>query len=154
MNKRLYAAAGRLGDAERRAPKGAFWGSIHGTLVHLLWGDSHWMSRFDGWPRPATPIKESDHFIEDFTELCVARDKAVVDISRWAGRGRRHLARRGHGVVQRRRRARGPRPEAAPHHRFFDHQTHHRGQAHALLTAAGQETGGTDLFLIVPPMIA
>ena len=33
---------------------------------------------------------------------------------------------------------------------FFNHQTHHRGQVHAMLTAAGQETGDTDLFLIVP----
>jgi uncharacterized damage-inducible protein DinB len=36
---------------------------------------------------------------------------------------------------------------------FFNHQTHHRGQAHALLTAAGQQTGDTDLFLVVPPPI-
>src|SRR5882762_1380078 len=86
MNRRLYAAAGRLSDAERRAAKGAFWGSIHGTLVHILWGDSQWMSRFDGWPRPATPIKQSGHFIEDFTELCAARLKADADISRWLAR--------------------------------------------------------------------
>ena len=33
---------------------------------------------------------------------------------------------------------------------FFNHQTHHRGQAHALLTACGQDTGDTDLFLVVP----
>jgi uncharacterized damage-inducible protein DinB len=37
---------------------------------------------------------------------------------------------------------------------FFNHQTHHRGQAHALLTAAGQPTGDTDLFLVIPEMIA
>ncbi len=36
---------------------------------------------------------------------------------------------------------------------FFNHQTHHRGQAHALLTAAGQETGDTDLFLLVPAVV-
>jgi uncharacterized damage-inducible protein DinB len=33
---------------------------------------------------------------------------------------------------------------------FFNHQTHHRGQAHALLTACHQDTGDTDLFLVVP----
>ena len=75
MNRRLSGAAGRLSDSERRAAKGAFWGSIHGTLVHILWGDHQWMSRFDNWPRPATPIRESDHFIEAFAELCAARDK-------------------------------------------------------------------------------
>jgi hypothetical protein len=86
MNRRLYAAAGRLSDAERRAPRGAFWGSLHGTLVHILWGDSQWMSRFDNWPRPSTPIKQSDHFIEDFGELRAARDKADANISRWAAK--------------------------------------------------------------------
>src|SRR5438067_13517691 len=84
MNRRLYTAAGRLGEAERRASKGAFWSSIHGTLVHILWGDTQWMSRFDNWPKPATPIKESDHFVEEFAELCAARKKADADISRWA----------------------------------------------------------------------
>jgi uncharacterized damage-inducible protein DinB len=33
---------------------------------------------------------------------------------------------------------------------LFNHQTHHRGQAHALLTACGQQTGDTDLFLVLP----
>ena len=45
MNRRLYAAAARLTDAERRTDRGAFWGSIHGTLNHLVWGDTQWMSR-------------------------------------------------------------------------------------------------------------
>jgi len=47
MNRRLYGAAARLSDAERRLSRDAFWGSIHGTLTHLLWGDQQWMSRFD-----------------------------------------------------------------------------------------------------------
>ncbi len=37
---------------------------------------------------------------------------------------------------------------------FFNHQTHHRGQAHALITAAGETTDDTDLFLVIPQMIA
>src|SRR6266851_2971150 len=86
MNRRLYAAANRLSDAERRRDRGAFWHSIHGTLAHILWGDSQWMSRFDNWPRPATAIKQSDQFIEDWEELCAARDKADADIVRWAGK--------------------------------------------------------------------
>ena len=47
MNRRLYGAAARLTDAERKADRGAFWKSIHGTLTHILWGDTQWMSRFD-----------------------------------------------------------------------------------------------------------
>src|SRR5204863_5783822 len=83
MNRRLYAGAERLGEEERRRDRGAFWYSLHGTLVHILWGDAQWMSRFDGWERPATPIKQSDHLIEGWAELCAAREKADADISRW-----------------------------------------------------------------------
>src|SRR5438067_905513 len=72
MNRRLYAAANRLSEEERRRDRGAFWHSLHGTLVHILWGDAQWMSRFDGWQRPSTPIKQSDHYIEEWAELRAA----------------------------------------------------------------------------------
>ena len=49
MNSRIYAAAARLGEAERRRDRGAFWHSIQGTLSHLLWADRMWMSRLAGW---------------------------------------------------------------------------------------------------------
>jgi uncharacterized damage-inducible protein DinB len=86
MNRRLYGAAARLSDVERRKPRGAFWGSIHGTLTHILWGDRQWMSRFDAWPKPATPIKQSASMIDDFATLTTEREKADVDISRWANK--------------------------------------------------------------------
>jgi uncharacterized damage-inducible protein DinB len=41
------------------------------------------------------------------------------------------------------------RPRGVVVTHFFNHQTHHRGQVHAMLTAAGETTGDTDLFLIV-----
>lgn len=150
MNRRLYAAAARLGDAERKADRGAFWGSIHGTLVHLYWGDCQWMSRFDGWEKPDVPIKQSAAMIADFDELQAKRVKADAGIEAWAGRiDDAWLAEDlvwFSGAAQREmRRAKG---KLLVH--FFNHQTHHRGQVHALLTAQGQETGDTDLFLVVP----
>ncbi|MBV8121548.1 MAG: damage-inducible protein DinB, partial [Alphaproteobacteria bacterium] len=84
MNRRLYGAAARLPDDERRRPRGAFWGSIHGTLTHILWGDRQWMSRFDNWPKPATPIRESAGMIDDFAELMHEREQADGEITRWA----------------------------------------------------------------------
>ena len=45
QNQNLYSAANRLSDEERRCERGAFWGSIHKTLNHILWGDQMWMSR-------------------------------------------------------------------------------------------------------------
>jgi len=49
MNCRIYGAAGRLTDDDRKLDRGAFFGSIHGTLNHLLWADQTWMSRLAGW---------------------------------------------------------------------------------------------------------
>jgi uncharacterized damage-inducible protein DinB len=150
MNHRLYAAAARLTDAERKADRGAFWKSIHGTLTHILWGDTQWMSRFDNWPKPEVPIKQSAGMIEDFATLRARRVKADADIIDWAERANEAWLAEDlvwfSGAAQKEmRRKKGP---LVVH--FFNHQTHHRGQAHALLTACGQDTGDTDLFLVVP----
>jgi uncharacterized damage-inducible protein DinB len=149
MNRRLYAAAQRLGDPARRLPRGAFWGSIHGTLCHLLWGDRMWMSRFDGWEKPTLRQKDSAMLITDFDELRRARVDADQKISSWAGRvSETWLC--GEQVwfsVSVNKELRQPRSLLVTH--FFNHQTHHRGQAHAMITAAGEEIGDTDLFLIV-----
>src|SRR6478672_9374477 len=86
MNRRIYAAAHRLPETARRLERGAFWGSIHGTLCHLLWGDQIWMSRFDGWPKPAVRQRESSMLIAEFEELSRARTDADAKISSWAER--------------------------------------------------------------------
>ena len=41
------------------------------------------------------------------------------------------------------------KPKALLVTHFFNHQTHHRGQVHAMLTAAGEKTGDTDLPFIL-----
>jgi uncharacterized damage-inducible protein DinB len=150
MNRRLYVAAARLSDAERRLPRGAFWGSIHGTFNHLLWGDRQWMSRFDNWPKPEIAIRQSAGLIDDFDALSTARKKADADISRWAAKVEEAWLEDDlvwfSGAAD--REVRAPKRLLVTH--FFNHQTHHRGQVHAMLTAAGQQTGDTDLFLLVP----
>ena len=149
MNRRIYAAAGRLPDAVRREQRGAFWGSIHGTLCHLLWGDQMWMSRFDYWPKPSIVQKQSAGLIEDFDELHRTRAEADAKISDWALRVTEAWLAEDQvwfsASVQ--RELRQPRSLLVTH--FFNHQTHHRGQAHAMITAAGEQTGDTDLFLLV-----
>ena|SRR5690348_3731364 len=149
MNRRIYAAAARLSDADRRKPRGAFWGSIHGTLCHVLWGDQAWMSRFDGWPKPAVSQKESAGLVADFDELRRLRVDADAKISDWAQRVdeawlAQDLVWFSQSVQKEQRQ---PRGFLVTH--FFNHQTHHRGQAHAMITAAGEQTGDTDLFLVV-----
>jgi len=149
MNRRIYAAAQRLPERERRLARGAFWGSIHGTLCHLLWGDRMWMSRFDDWPKPTISQKDSATLIDDFDELARARIEADERISSWA----EHLG--AEWLAQEQvwfsasinRELRQPRSLLVTH--FFNHQTHHRGQAHAMITACGEKTGDTDLFLVL-----
>jgi uncharacterized damage-inducible protein DinB len=149
MNRRLYAAASRLPDAARRADRGAFWGSIHGTLNHLVWGDRIWMARFAGWPKPRVPMPESAGLIGDFAELAAARETLDAALSAWAAQvGEAWLAGEEtwhSGAAQRMQTH--PRSLLVTH--LFNHQTHHRGQVHAMLTAAGERTGDTDLFLVL-----
>ena len=149
MNRRIYAAAHRLPDSERRRARGAFWGSIHGTLCHLLWGDQIWMSRFDGWAKPTVSQKESPALIDDFGELARARTDADERISSWAERvSEEWLAQEQVWFsASINRELRQPRSLLVTH--FFNHQTHHRGQAHAMITACGEKTGDTDLFLVI-----
>ena len=151
MNRRLYAAAARIPDPARREPRGAFWGSLHGTLCHLLWGDQMWMSRFDGWTKPTVIQKQSPTLVDDFDELRRLRVDADEKISAWAGRVTEAWLAEDQtwfsASVQ--KELRSPRSFLVTH--FFNHQTHHRGQAHALITACGENTGDTDLFLVVEP---
>ena len=151
MNRRLYAAAARIPDPARREPRGAFWGSLHGTLCHLLWGDQMWMSRFDGWTKSTVIQKQSPTLVDDFDELRRLRVDADEKISAWAGRVTEAWLAEDQSwfsaSVQ--KELRSPRSFLVTH--FFNHQTHHRGQAHALITACGENTGDTDLFLVVEP---
>lgn len=153
MNRRLYAAAGRIPDPARREQRGAFWGSLHGTLCHLLWGDRMWMSRFDNWPKPDAIQKDSATLVADFADLKRQRIEADSKITDWAGR----VTERWLGEDQVwfsasvQRELHQPRGLLVTH--FFNHQTHHRGQAHAIITACGEKTGDTDLFLVVPEVL-
>jgi len=150
MNRRFYAAAATLDDAARRRPCGAFFGSLHGTLCHLVWGDTMWMSRFDGGTPPPVKLPESPRMIEDFATLRTTREALDARIESWAA-GIEQPALDGDltwfsGAAGREVR----RAMSLLVMHFFNHQTHHRGQAHALLTAAGASTGDTDLFLVLP----
>ena len=86
MNRRVFAAAQKLSDEERRLARGAFWGSVHGTLCHQLWGDQIWMSQFDGWPKPVIGMTESADLFDDFDALREARIDADARIVAWAER--------------------------------------------------------------------
>jgi uncharacterized damage-inducible protein DinB len=148
QNTNLYSAAGTLDDAARRQGRGAFFGSIQATLSHLLWGDTMWMSRFDGWEKPEVGIPGSGGWIADWDVLKDRRGKADRRILDWATRvtdeGLAADLTWYSGVAG--REVTKPLSLCVAH--FFNHQTHHRGQVHAMLTAAGARPGDTDLFIM------
>lgn len=149
MNRRIYAAAAQIPDAARKRDAGAFFGSLHATLNHLLWADRMWMSRFAGWERPPVGIRGSASLIAGFDELRAARLAADEAIEAWtAGLTADWLA--GDltwfsGATQRERREK--RWILLVH--VFNHQTHHRGQAHCLITQNGVTPADTDLPFIL-----
>ena len=131
-NERLYAAAATVSDADYRADRGAFFKSLHGTLNHLLVGDRMWMRRFTGAGQQ--PPSLDAILYDDFESLRAARRKEDTLISRYVDRlSEADLdgTLRYRTVVQPQTIEQALAP-ALDH--FFNHQTHHRGQAHALLT--------------------
>ncbi|WP_186420317.1 DinB family protein [Bosea sp. CS1GBMeth4] len=148
QNQSLYGAAGGLTDAARRQDRGAFFGSIHGTFCHLLWADRMWLSRFADMPRPTVPGSESARMIEAWDEL-VAERRATDDvIGDWAGGLSSDWLAGDLTWVSGISRRELTRPRALLVMHFFNHQTHHRGQIHAMLTGAGAKPDDTDLMLI------
>lgn len=159
MNNKLYEAAAKLSATELAADRGAFFGSLLATLNHILVGDTIWLKRIAAHPRfsdalaplaavaaptaldqqlfdalPALRARRVwlDRLILDWTDSLADADlDAVISYKRMNGEtNRREL-----GLLLL---------------HFFNHQTHHRGQATTLLSQAGVDVGVTDLLALVP----
>ena len=91
-NRRLYESASALSDPEYRADRGAFFGSVHGTLNHLLVTDRIWMNRFTGAGPTYSRLDEIP--FEDFRALRAAREAEDRRIIEWIDGLRRGCARR------------------------------------------------------------
>jgi len=143
MNERLYAVVSEFSEEERNRDRGAFFGSMHRTLNHILWADRIWFSRFTG-NAYSVPAFGADMY-PDFAEL--ARERAAADtaILDWAGQlPPAWLA----GTLEYRSASDGKVRHlanwvAAAH--MFQHATHHRGQLATLVKQAGGDVGVTDL---------
>lgn len=159
MNEKLYETAGRLSAEGRAADRGAYFGSVMGTLNHILGADSIWLHRFRahparfavldevlGWPLPEALDQQ---LFTDFDAMREHRGRVDRLIREWVGSlsaadldttlSYRNMK----GVA-------GRRLFSGVLLHFFNHQAHHRGQATTLLTQAGQDVGITDLLMLVP----
>jgi len=147
QNESLYGVAGGLSAQEREQERGAFFGSIHKTLSHLLWADRVWMSRFTDLPAAPGGIRESVDLYPDWHVLTTERarfDRAIVDWAdavdqAWLAADQTYYSGGARRDVTR------PRWILVTH--MFNHQTHHRGQVHCMLTQAGGKPQDTDLPL-------
>ncbi len=151
QNGSLYAAAAALSDAERKRPRGAFFGSIHGTLNHIVWGDRIWLSRFSDTVPPAiSTMAETPNMHPEWDDLVAARNACDEDIEAWAlGLDAAWL--KGDLTwtsAALKREFTKPLWLLVSH--MFNHQTHHRGQTHAMLTAAGARLDDTDIPFMPP----
>lgn len=159
MNAKLYEAAGRLPDAELNADKQAFFGSLFGTLNHIAAGDTIWLQRFASHPAAfaalapvrqlAPPAGLSQLLFPDFDALRRYREWLDGVILGWAGT----LAEADLDHVLRYKNTKGDafgRNFFSLLMHFFNHQTHHRGQATTLLSQAGIDIGTTDLLMLIP----
>ena len=128
--------------------RGAFFKSIFETVNHLLWGDMLWMSRFDGGVGPSVDASQHTQLTPDKAEWDRLRRLTDGRIVEWAG-AVKSVDLTGDltwfsGMMD--KELSEPKPLCVTH--FFNHQTHHRGQIHAMLTAAGQTLPDTDLSIM------
>lgn len=142
-NTLLYEAAGELTEEELNRDTGAFFGPLINTLNHLLVADRVWLHRFSGEGMLPTSLDQILH--TDFAVLRQARQEEDERIIRYVQDLTEErlcstftyspLTKPGE-VTQ--------RLQSAIAH-VFNHQTHHRGQCHATLTALGKPSLSLDL---------
>ncbi|WP_267222241.1 DinB family protein [Dyella silvae] len=158
MNDKVYAAAASLSSEEVMADRGAFFGSIHGTLSHIAVADMIWLQRFARHPAgyaALDPVRglpiPRDLAARPFGDLAALTEhRRFLDgvIEAWADtvteadldHALDYVNTRGDSF-------RKPFFFLVMH--FFNHQTHHRGQVTTLLTQAGVDVGPTDLSMLI-----
>lgn len=159
MNRKVYAAAERLTRTEIEADRGAFFGSILGTLNHILVADLIWLHRFAQHPAKhyalnfvrdtGSPYRLDQILYKEFADLREHRSLVDEHIIAWCAQlqeadldlpleytdmgGARHIREAGLLVCH-----------------FFNHQTHHRGQATTLLSQYSADVGVTDILELIP----
>lgn len=159
MNRSFYLAASKLSADELSKDRGAFFGSIIGTLNHILVGDTIWLKRFADHPsklktldyvralnkpkaldailHPEFKKLESvrikmDEVIQDFAHE-LTDEVLASNLSYSNTKGESFNKNFGHLIQH-----------------FFNHQTHHRGQVSTLLSQANIDVGVTDLLISIP----
>lgn len=158
LNRTLYAQTALLDDGARKLDRGAFFGSVHGTLNHLLLTDRTWMLRFTGDEQRYVSRDAAGEVIavsslrqvlyDDFDQLTRERERTDEDILAWSYELDEAALDR---IIEYRTTLGEPMRHAAwwAIGHMFNHQAHHRGQVSTLLMQAGIDPGVTDLIAML-----
>jgi uncharacterized damage-inducible protein DinB len=163
MNRKLYDAAASLPADEASADRRAFFGSLLGTMNHLIAGDTIWLTRFAlhpsrlraldslrGAPAPGSLTQSFGDSVPALWEHRTRLDALIATLAeelRPSDLAQTLAYTNSRGLTFR-------KPFGSLLLHFFNHQTHHRGQASTLLTQAGVDIGVTDLLVLIPELEA
>ncbi len=145
-NERLFASCAQLDDVEYRKQRAGSFGSIHGLLNHILLGDRRWMWVFENDGREPPPM--NDFLYTEFSVLRSARvreDARIesffrgIDEAFWSW-SFPNTNSQGKSYVE---------TSAVACSHLFNHQTHHRGQVHVMLSQTPVAPPSLDLHRIV-----
>jgi len=143
MNQKLYEACAQLDESKRREDLGAFFGSIHMTLNHLLHGDRMFLSRFQGKDEEFAPI--GTELVQNFDDLWRERVVADREMQSWANSVGEEWLRKSMTYQS----MSDGKTRTIEHWilvtHLFNHGTHHRGQITTLLSQLGVDVGPTDI---------
>jgi uncharacterized damage-inducible protein DinB len=145
-NRRLYDAVGALPESEYMKPRPVFFGSIHATLNHILVGDRLWIARIEERTPPRLALDQV--LYGDLVALRIARlaeDDHIVNLVAGIAEDRLDELLEYRNVKGERQRT--PLRLVLGH--FFNHQTHHRGQVHGLLSQTAVAPPPLDLIYFV-----
>lgn len=159
MNAKIFEIAGQFSAKDLTKDRGAFFGSILGTLNHILVADIIWLKRFATHPSCLNSLREvaglqtptslDQLLFEDIGSLYEHRIRLDRQIINWIA----ELSEDDLDFVLSYRNTKGipanKRYSSLVLH-FFNHQTHHRGQVSNLLSQVGVDIGVTDLLAQIP----
>jgi uncharacterized damage-inducible protein DinB len=147
-NERIYEACAALHDEDYRKARAGSFGSIAALLNHILLGDRIWMARFEGGGTTTPPLDTT--LFDDFASLRTARREEDVRIESFFQQLQpADFLRTMSYVNNKGRQYEEAAPVAFAH--FFNHQTHHRGQVHVMLSETAVQPLSLDLHRIINP---
>lgn len=159
MNQKVYRAALNMDNKEIERDRGAFFGSISGTLNHIYVADIIWLKRFSchsqqyqslkGVPTLENYTNLKASVTDDLKNLFVLRQELDDIIADWCEEIEPVDLEHNLKYTDTKNNPYSKNFGLLIQH-FFNHQTHHRGQVSTLLFQQGIDIGVTDLLKIIP----